>query len=150
MKKIFSLFLVLASVSTISASLSAQAASVSDCEGLDSIGMLIGNTKTFGKGGVKVAYVSTEEPAIAPDHILVFVYGEEMSMTCSAVSFESPKRGFGSIDFDKTTSSYNSKTGLTLTIPVQAPTIDAVTAKTENLIIHIDRHDSLSPVITTN
>ena len=45
------------------------------CEGLNDIGMLM-TTQSFER--VRVAHVSTEEPAAAPDHVPVFVYANEM------------------------------------------------------------------------
>ncbi|MGE4130954.1 MAG: hypothetical protein AB7F86_04915 [Bdellovibrionales bacterium] len=103
---------------------SAFAAATHECGHLDSIGMLIGQTKTFGDN-VKVAYVSTEEPAAAPDHVLVFVYDNEMGIYCTAISMSSTGRGFGSVDMSSLKSTgYDSKLGRLLEITVLQPNPD--------------------------
>ena len=110
-------------VVTALVSFSAAATGTHGCENLDSIGNLIGQTKSF--PGVKVAYVSTEEPAAAPDHVLVFVYGDEMSIDCTAVSMNRAGSGFGSVDMNSLKSiGYDAKTGRLLQIDVYAPNYD--------------------------
>src|SRR5690242_18132620 len=96
---------------------SAFAAGVHSCENLDSIGNLVGNVKTYAEGQIRVAYVSTEEPVAAPDHLLVFVYSEPMSMMCFAVSADADGHGFGGIDMEQIHSSYDSEKGLLLSVP---------------------------------
>jgi hypothetical protein len=114
------LFLLIA---TILVSFSAAAVGTHACAGLDSISMLIGNTQTF--GNVRVAYVSTEEPAAAPDHILVFVYDNEMGNQCTAISREADGSGFGSVDMSSLKSiSYDAKKGRLLSINVVMPNVE--------------------------
>jgi hypothetical protein len=129
------------------ASMSAQAASVGVCDGLDSIGNLIGNTKSFAQGGVKVAYVSTEEPAAHPDHVLLFVYGNEMQIDCYSINAGPEQSGFGSVDMSKLTSSYDSAKGLLLTLPANVWTGNDGEYKTEVLKIRVNR-SSETPKIT--
>lgn len=93
-----------------------------DCTGLDSIGNLIGNTKSFGNGAIRIAWVSTEEPAAAPDHVLVFIYDKEAGYSCTAISRDSEGNGFGSVDMTTLKSiSYDAKLGLLLSIQVAQP-----------------------------
>ncbi len=103
-------------------SFSAMAAGTHSCDGLDSIANLIGETKSFGEGGVKVAYVSTEEPAVAPDHLLVFVYDNEMGYTCTAISRDSDGNGFGFVDMNSLKGiSYDAKKGVLFSVKVTLP-----------------------------
>jgi hypothetical protein len=128
-------------------SLSARAASIGDCEGLDSIGNLIGQTKSFAENNVKVAYISTEEPASSPDHLLIFVYGEEMSVTCASVNAGEEKHGFGYINMAKLTSSYDRAKGLLITFPGSVWTGEDGKYRDELVKVRIDRSGS-EPKIT--
>lgn len=86
-----------------------------ECEGLNDIGMLL-ESKSFER--VKVAHVSTEEPAAAPDHVLVFVYDYEMGYQCTAISLS---EGFGyyGVDFESLRSvGYDAKKGRLFEITV--------------------------------
>jgi hypothetical protein len=69
--------------------LDAPAAAVHDCggswavdpglrSGLDSISNLVGNVRSFAEGAIRVAHVDTEEPAAAPEHLLIFVAERRM------------------------------------------------------------------------
>ncbi len=108
-------------------SISASAAGIHSCDGLDSIGGLIA-TKTV--DNVKLAYVSTEEPAAAPDHLLVFIYGAEMSQTCTAISLNSQGSGFGYVNLSSLKSvSYNSEKGRLFEITVYEPSYDGTQGK---------------------
>lgn len=124
---------MLALIATAIVSISASAAGLHDCSQLDSIGNLIGNTKSI--GSVKVAYVSTEEPAAAPDHVLVFVYDNEMGMTCTAISMNDQGSGFGFVDMSSLKSiGYDAKKGRLLSIKVSLPNYDGIgTPKTETV-----------------
>ncbi|RZA09082.1 MAG: hypothetical protein EOP11_02850 [Proteobacteria bacterium] len=99
-------------------SISAQAAAVHSCEGLDSVGNLVGNVRSYAQGAIRVAYVSTEEPAAAPDHILVFVADNEMGQTCYAVSASKDGMGFAGVEMPAIKSDYDAAKGLLVTIPV--------------------------------
>lgn len=114
-----SVFLVLG----ILGSLPAFAIGTHECGSLDSIGNLMGNTKSF--GNVKVAYVSTEEPAAAPDHVLVFVFDNEMGVTCTAISEDSDGNGFRSVNMSSLKSiGYDAEKGRLLQIKITHPGID--------------------------
>jgi hypothetical protein len=124
-----------------------QAAVIGSCEGLDSIGNLIGNPVSFAQGAVRVAYVSTEEPAAAPDHLLVFVYGEFMSLNCYAISANDGQGGFGSIDMSKLASSYDAKKGLLISVPATNWTGEDGVYDTEIVKVRINRAGE-EPVVT--
>lgn len=119
----------------------AQAAVIGSCEGLDSIGNLVGSPKSFAQGAVRVAHVSTEEPAAAPEHLLIFVYGEEMSVSCAAVSAAEGMLGFGSIDMEKLTASYDPAKGLLLSVPVYTRTPDGERSHKEILKVRVNRKE---------
>jgi hypothetical protein len=130
--KLSTLLLSLAYGSLAFLPLVALAAGTHDCEGLDSIGNLIGTTKSI--GNVKVAYVSTEEPAAAPDHVLVFVYDNEMGVTCTAISRDSEGNGFGFVNMSSLKSiGYDAKLGRLLQINVTQPNYDGEAGKTETI-----------------
>lgn len=127
---------------------STQAASVGSCIGLDSIGNLTGNPVTFADGAIRVAHVSTEEPALTPDHLLVFIYGEEMSAYCFSIDAYIYQGGFGNIEMDKLKSSYDTKKGLLLTVPASVWTGEDGVYKTEILKIRINRAGNIPVVIS--
>jgi hypothetical protein len=106
---------LLSLLATLVLSVSANAASVGDCDYLDSIGNLVEPYKTYANGAIRVAYVSTEEPAAAPDHFLVFIYGDEMDVTCKSVSYSADKFGFSSIDWSSLKAKYDAGKGLLIT-----------------------------------
>ncbi len=95
--------------------LSANAASVHDCGYLDSIGNMMESYRTYANGAIRLAYVSTEEPAAASDHVLVFIYGPEMSITCRAIS-QDDELGFSSINMKSIKTKYSSSKGLLISL----------------------------------
>lgn len=102
-----------------SSAFAATLGGVHDCEGLDSIANLIGNTKFLADGNFRLAHVSTEEPAAASDHLLIFISSEEMSLSCYAVSAAADGTGFSDVDFDNIKESYPTDAkGVLLTVPV--------------------------------
>jgi len=110
---------VLVFLFVVFASLSARAgpaAAVHDCGSLDSIGNLVGNVRSFAQGAIRVAHISTEEPASSPKHLLFFVAEEPTGGRCYAVSANADGRGFSSIDMNGLQASYNSNKGLLITV----------------------------------
>jgi hypothetical protein len=105
----------------------AQAAAVHDCGGsygygghLDSISHLVGNVRSFAEGDIRVAHISTEEPAAAPEHLLIFVAEEPIGLECYAVSADAERAGFSSIDMDGLKATYDSNKGLLISVPVRS------------------------------
>jgi hypothetical protein len=104
----------------------ALAAGVHDCGSvlehrhLDSIGNLVGNVRDFAEGAIRVAHVDIEEPASAPEHLLIFVAEEPMGFECYAVSADAEGRGFSSIDMDGLKATYDSNKGLLISVPVRS------------------------------
>jgi hypothetical protein len=98
---------------------------VHECKpNLDSIGNLVEPVKSFANGEIRVAHVSTEEPAAAPEHLLIFVSPlVGMGADCFAISAskypdsEDSYRGYYALEFDKLHASYDDRKGLLLRIP---------------------------------
>jgi hypothetical protein len=131
-------------LATVVVSFTASAAGTHKCDGLDSIGNLIGNTKSLGTA-IKVAYVSTEEPAAAPDHVLVFIYDQEMGYSCTAISRNSDGGGFGSVNMSTLkTVSYDAKKGVLFSVQVVIANVeDAGKSQTETLRIRANQATGL-------
>jgi hypothetical protein len=125
-----------------------QAAVIGSCDGLDSIGNLIGNPRTFANGEVKVAYVTTEEPAAAPDHLLIFVYDNEMGQNCFALNAGPDSQGFGYVDLAGVAASYDVAKGLLLSVPVFEPSYDGSRQPKELVKVRVNRKDSTQPKVT--
>ena len=127
------------------ASLSAQAApaaAVHDCGGLDSIGNLVGNVRPFAKGAIRVAHISTEEPASAPEHLLIFVAEEPMGVTCYAISATAAGRGFSSVEMNGLQATYDSNKGLLISVLILAE----YNKPSERLKVRISRKDGNNSV----
>jgi hypothetical protein len=111
-------------LSVISGSTSAAPAVVHNCDGLDSIDNLVGHVRRFANGDIRIAHVTTEEPAAAPDHLLIFVAADAPigPAECFAVSAEAYNsdhyRGFHSLSLAKIRASYDAQKGLLLRVSV--------------------------------
>ena len=101
----------------------ATAAEVGPCNELDRISNLVGQTKSYSEGKIKIAHVDTDgEPVCCSSHLLVFIPSPEIGSQCFAVSQTAAKAdgsasGFSNIEFSKIKSSYNAKRGLLLEVP---------------------------------
>lgn len=91
---------------------------VHGCAEIDSIGFLIGNLKTYANGAIRVAHISTEEPASTAEHILIFADAEPQGAGCYAISATADGVGFGSIEFNDMKSIFDPKNGLLLSVPI--------------------------------
>jgi hypothetical protein len=133
---------ILVSSFALLVSLSAHAsplAAVHDCGGLDSIGNLIGNVRSFAQGAIRVAYVTTEEPAATPDHLLIFVAEEPMGAGCYAVSANADGRGFSSVDMNGLQATYDSNKGLLISVPVYSYDLDKGSVPAGRVKVRISR-----------
>jgi hypothetical protein len=89
---------------------------------LDSIGNLVDPVRPFANGEIRVAHISTEEPAAASEHLLIFIRSKEGNgIDCFAVSppSESGRLGFYALDFAQLRASYSEDKGLLLRIPAR-------------------------------
>jgi hypothetical protein len=122
---------------------------------LDSIGNLLEPVRSFAKGNIKIAHISTGEPAASPEHLLVFVdTGHEGMSDCFAVSAakypDSPDvyQGYYALEFDKLHASYDENKGLLLQIPSSVN--DGGTQKpAADLKVRINRANAENPAVTT-
>jgi hypothetical protein len=101
----------------------AQAAEVGTCNDLDRISNLIGQTKSYSAGKIKIAHVDTNgEPVCCSSHLLVFIPDPEIGRQCFAVSQKAAKGsesplGFNSVEFNRIKASYDRHHGLLLNVP---------------------------------
>lgn len=102
----------------------AGAAEVGPCNDLDRISNLLGQTKSYSGGKIRIAHVDTGgEPVCCSSHLLVFIPAPDIGTQCFAVSQEAAKgeddhpRGFSNIEFSRIKSSYDRKRGLLLNVP---------------------------------
>jgi hypothetical protein len=101
----------------------AVAAEVGECDTLDRVSFLVGQTKSYSGGKITTAHVDTDgEPVCCSAHLLVIIPAPELGTQCFAVSDKAggkdgSARGFNSVAFDKIKASYDSQRGLLLTVP---------------------------------
>lgn len=115
---------ILSLITVVLSSIAANAAVAHECGSLDSIGNLVDNLVMFRYGGVKVAHVSTEEPAASSDHILVFTYNDEAGGSCTAISNGAAFEGQGFANINMKTLkqvSYDAEKGVLLQVKVGIP-----------------------------
>lgn len=101
----------------------ANAAEVGPCGELDRISLLVGQTKSYSEGKIRIAHIDTDgEPVCCSSHLLVFIPSKEIGSECFAVSHKAAKdsespMGFSNIEFNRIKASYDSQRGLLLTVP---------------------------------
>jgi hypothetical protein len=101
----------------------AQAAEVGPCNDLDRISNLVGQTKSFAEGKIRIAHVDTDgEPVCCSSHLLVFIPSPEIGSQCFAVSQKAAKDsdsplGFNNIEFSRIKAAYDPQRGLLLNVP---------------------------------
>ena len=101
----------------------ANAAEVGPCDELDRISNLVGQTKSYSEGKIRIAHVDTDgEPVCCSSHLLVFIPGKEIGGECFAVSQKAASGsgsplGFSNIEFNRIKASYDPQRGLLLTVP---------------------------------
>ena len=107
--------LVLASV--------AQAAEIGPCNDLDRISFLVGQTRSYAEGKIRIAQVDTDgEPVCCSSHLLILIPSREIGSQCFALSQQAGSdsvsaRGFSNIELSRIRAAYDSQRGLLLTVP---------------------------------
>ena len=100
-----------------------RAAEIGPCGELDRIGLLVGQTKSFAQGKIKIAEIDTDgEPVCCSAHLLIFVPAPDIGSQCFALSDiaakgETSARGFSGIGFSRIAGAYDAGKGLLLTVP---------------------------------
>ena len=126
-------------------------AAVHGCEGLDSIANLVEPVRGFANNEIRIAHIDTEEPAAAPEHLLIFVASEPIGHDCFAVSPALPESGsvsvagYSSIDFAKAQASYDAQKGLLLVVPVSV--FDGIAKPAGNIKVRVTRKKGNSVTI---
>jgi hypothetical protein len=101
----------------------AEAAEVGPCNDLDRVSYLVGETKSYSEGKIRIAIVDTDgEPVCCSSHLLVFIPSPEIGSQCFAVSQKAAKGsesqlGFNSIEFNRIKATYDPHRGLQLNVP---------------------------------
>jgi hypothetical protein len=101
----------------------AGAAEVGPCNDLDRISMLVGQTRSYSQGKIRVAHVDTDgEPVCCSSHLLVIIPSPEIGSQCFAVSQKASKGsesqlGFSDVGFSRIKASNDPKRGLLLVVP---------------------------------
>lgn len=98
------------------------------------------NTRTYSGERVRIARLDLIEPAAAPFHLLLISppFDELGARQCKVISF-ADSIGFSSIKFQEITSAYDPSKGLTLRLPVSAPTDDGAMGALETLAITLNQ-----------
>ena len=108
----------------------AEAAEVGPCKELDRISILVGQTKSYAGGKVRIALVDTEgEPVCCSSHLLVFIPDPEIGSQCFAVSQRAAKdsegaMGFNGLAFDRIKVWHGRDRSLLLNVPYTLYTTD--------------------------
>ena len=101
----------------------AHAAEVGPCNDLDRISLLVGQTRSYAEGKIRIAHVDTDgEPVCCSSHLLVLIPSPELGSQCFALSQKAGSdaesaRGFSNIEFSRIKAAYDSQRGLLLTVP---------------------------------
>lgn len=121
----------------------AHAAEVGPCDNLDRISYLVGQTKSFSNGKIRIAQVDTEgEPVCCSEHLLVFIPSPELGSQCFAVSQEAAgQRGFNSIEFSQIKASYDPRRGLLLKVPYTLYNPDGGRGTSASTNVRVDLSD---------
>jgi hypothetical protein len=101
----------------------ADAAEVGPCNDLDRISNLVGQTKSYSEGKIRIAHVDTDgEPVCCSSHLLVFIPSPDIGSQCFAISQKAAngsesQLGFNNIEFNGIKASYVPQRGLLLNVP---------------------------------
>jgi hypothetical protein len=125
----------------------AEAAEVGPCNDLDRISNLVGQTKSYSEGKIRIAHVDTDgEPVCCSSHLLVFIPSPEIGSQCFAVSQKAAKGsesqlGFNSIEFNRIKASYDPHRGLLLNVPYALYNSDGGRGKVGSTNVRVDLGD---------
>jgi hypothetical protein len=140
MRYAFTLLVVLGSAA-------AGAAEVGPCNDLDRISNLVGQTRSYSQGKIRIAHVDTDgEPVCCSSHLLVFIPSPEIGSRCFAVSQKAAKgdesqQGFNSVEFSRIKASYDPRRGLLLNVPYTLYNPNGGRGKTGSANVRVDLAD---------
>jgi hypothetical protein len=122
----------------------AEAAELGPCNDLDRISNLVGQTKSYTEGKIRIAHVDTDgEPVCCSSHLLVFIPSREIGSQCFALSQKAAKGsegqlGFYSIEFNRIAASYEPHRGLLLKVPYRLYSPDRGRGKRGRVNLRVD------------
>src|SRR3954466_5592304 len=122
----------------------AQAAEVGPCNNLDRVSFLVGQTRPFSEGKIKIAHVDTDgEPVCCSSHLLVLIPSPDIGSECFAVSQKAARGdgsplGFSDVAFDQIKAAYDPNRGLLLTVPYTLYNPDGGKGKPGSANVRID------------
>lgn len=128
----------------------AVAAEVGPCHQLDSISYLVGETRSFSKGAIRIAHVDTDgEPVCCSSHLIVIVASsEEPGSQCFALSqkaaagADGDALGFADVAFKEIRASYDPRNGLLLTVPYTLYNPDGGKGTARSAKLRVDQRSS--------
>ena len=103
----------------------AQAAEIGPCNDLDRISFLVGQTRSYAEGKIRIAQVDTDgEPVCCSSHLLILIPSREIGSQCFALSQQAGSdsvsaRGFSNIELSRIRAAYDSQRGLLLNCPAR-------------------------------
>ena len=125
----------------------ASAAEVGPCNDLDRVSLLVGQTKSYADGKIRVAHVDTDgEPVCCSSHLLIFIPGPDIGSQCFALSQQAAKnsgtaRGFSNIEFARIKGTYDARRGLQLSVPYRLYGGDGGRGKPGSVNVRVDLRD---------
>jgi hypothetical protein len=118
--------------------------SAAEAADLDRISNLVGQTKSYSEGKIRIAHVNTDgEPVCCSSHLLVFIPNREIGSQCFALSQKAAEGskgqlGFNSIEFNRIASSYDPHRGLLLNVPYTLYGPDGGRGKAGSVKLRVD------------
>jgi hypothetical protein len=132
---------------------SAEVAEVGPCNNLDRVSLLLGQTRSFSDGKIRVAHVDTDgEPVCCSSHLLVFIRARGSGASASQ-SVREPRRTIAvhwvsvSLDLSRARASYGPQRGLLLTVPYTLYDLNDKRGRPGTVHVRVDLRDTGSVVI---
>src|SRR4051812_36169305 len=128
----------------------AGAAEIGPCNDLDRVSFLVGQTKSFSEGKIRIAHIDTDgEPVCCSSHLLIFIPSTEIGSQCFALSQKAAKdpdsaRGFSNIEFARIKTTYDPRRGLLLNVPYRLYAGDGGRGKPGSANVRVDLRDQRS------
>jgi hypothetical protein len=121
------------------------AAEIGACDNIDRVSFLVGETRSFSQGKIRIAHVDTDgEPVCCSSHLLIIIPARELGSQCFALSDEAASdksewpRGFSNLAFAKISASYDPNRGLLLSVPYELYDLDGGKGKPGMTRVRVD------------
>jgi hypothetical protein len=125
----------------------ARAAEIGPCNDLDRVSFLVGQTKSYAEGKIRVAHVDTDgEPVCCSSHLLILIPSPEIGSQCFALSQKAAKdpdsaQGFSDIEFARIKATYDARRGLLLNVPYRLYSAEGGRGKSGSASVRVDLRD---------